>query len=681
MARTNWDSFPTFWEGNQFGNLVYGASDWRTNRILPTAPRNPAERGENCLELEYDISNQQAAWVDVPCVKDRSIVLVEYPNVYEARTFVDDDLCLKCFCASNTITCDGLGMEEFPADVPDSVQNLFLDMNQLTMLKKAHLIGLTKLETLSLNSNAITSIEVGTFAESSLKMLSMRDNQLSQVPRGLFTSENLVYLDLTDNVIDEVAKEAFNGTPHLQLLRIFGGLSHCIVQNDNVTCVCNPMDVLREQPFCASCNQSYSSDLPPNTILCPSGITDEVCTLRCPPGYVPASASFVCNNSLWTGELNCNQSSITQFETGTELPTVRPSLSSSSGISIEVIAIVAGALVVVVILLGLVFVKRRQHRVQALQSAMQEAQVLFAQNFEETLGTLPDGAEDLVFLPSDIELGSTLGEGNYGVVYRAQFQGQTIAVKRLSAVLSRPARVNFMLEACLLTSLQHDNVVSLLGIVLNPPMILTEYMAGGDLREYLRACKPSSMAPKRHLLASDLLFACVEVCKALVFISSKQLIHRDIAARNVLVGRTFETIKLGDFGLARRLSRKEEVEQNVSAEQEYYRQHSDDAVAVRWLAPESVRRRVFTTKSDVWSFGVFMWETFEFGNTPFGNWSGLQVVMRVAQGERLPQPSSLEASPELYEIMTSCWQFEPSARPTFEVLLQQLAKVEPESAV
>ncbi|XP_062508442.1 tyrosine-protein kinase receptor torso-like [Corticium candelabrum] len=145
------------------------------------------------------------------------------------------------------------------------------------------------------------------------------------------------------------------------------------------------------------------------------------------------------------------------------------------------------------------------------------------------------------------------------------------------------------------------------------------------------------------------------------YLSSCSIIHRDLAARNCMLNSDM-TVKIADFGMARYIN-----------EESYYRQQSDTPVPVKWMAPESLLRKVYSEKSDVWSFGVTSWEVFSLGISPYANTPNVGIVDHLRTGHRLPPPAACPSN--IFEIIASCWLWEEVERPNFKNLLKKINKL------
>ncbi|XP_066533274.1 protein tyrosine kinase 2 beta, b [Hoplias malabaricus] len=258
-----------------------------------------------------------------------------------------------------------------------------------------------------------------------------------------------------------------------------------------------------------------------------------------------------------------------------------------------------------------------------------------------------------------IVLGKILGSGFFGEVYEGVYKKQngekiSVAVKTCKDC-SPDVMEKFMSEAVIMKNLDHPHIVSLIGIIEESPVwIIMELYQYGELGNYLNQ-------NKNNLTNVTLVLYCLQLCKALVYLQGKNMVHRDIAVRNVLVA-TPDCVKLGDFGLSRYI------------ENEEYYKASVTRLPIKWMAPESINFRRFTTASDVWMFAVCMWEIMSRGQQPFFWLENRDVINQLEQGIRLPKPEV--CPPALYSLMTRCWNYDPSERPTFTELVCQISNVQ-----
>ncbi|BFY98736.1 hypothetical protein BsWGS_01776 [Bradybaena similaris] len=245
----------------------------------------------------------------------------------------------------------------------------------------------------------------------------------------------------------------------------------------------------------------------------------------------------------------------------------------------------------------------------------------------------------------DLELGVLIGEGNFGDVYESTYKGQKAAAKQLKD--TERGEQSFLLEAAVMTSLNHQNVVQILGITEGTIILVTEFMDKGNLLEYLQTRGRSAIT------ARDQIHFAVDVCSAMEYLNKIGLIHRDLAARNILVNNN-GTAKVSDFGLAQfcglsLTSRK---------------------FPVKWTAPEALRDNTFTSKTDMWSFGILLWEIYSFGRVPYPRIPLTDVVKHIEGGYQMEAPEG--CPPEIYSIMTNAWKLNPADRPTFSKALSEL---------
>jgi len=258
----------------------------------------------------------------------------------------------------------------------------------------------------------------------------------------------------------------------------------------------------------------------------------------------------------------------------------------------------------------------------------------------------------------------------FGKVFKATLARQqdaetrdTVAVKMLREDAGADAQRQFVSAASTLAELSHGGVVRLLGVGMrrSPLCMVVEYMNAGDLADYLRR---HGRGTSRRLSASERLDITAQMAGAMAYVSSRGFVHRDVAARNFLVAESPSStlaVKLGDFVLALKATSPDGVCLCADA---------DEALPVRWLAPESLSDGRFSTASDVWSFGVAFWEVFAHGRQPYAGVPNVDVGRRIGAGETLPQP--VDAPDEAYTLMRRCWQRRPDHRPSFDWILSSL---------
>jgi serine/threonine protein kinase len=301
-----------------------------------------------------------------------------------------------------------------------------------------------------------------------------------------------------------------------------------------------------------------------------------------------------------------------------------------------------------------------------------------------------------------LRLGTELGRGQSGVVHSGSFRDERghaihVAVKsRVDSVVdlasSAAADEALLLEAMLLNALLHPGIVRLLAVVTigAPLLVCTELMERGNLRDYLRACR--STTSRLTSVAEDdcdnqsglavvitpqlMLEMAAKLSCAVGFMAQKGIIHRDIAARNVLVGTSPTDVKMADLGAARNVQRACDL--NVGG----VYTATTDHVPARWMSLEALRNAQFSHASDVFAFGVLAWEIMSLGRTPWGPFGVADFAKALARGERLPLPPTLVRDSDegesgivakVYEIALRCWKEDPAKRPRFHQLEAEFA--------
>ncbi|XP_043074862.1 tyrosine-protein kinase SRK2 [Puntigrus tetrazona] len=256
---------------------------------------------------------------------------------------------------------------------------------------------------------------------------------------------------------------------------------------------------------------------------------------------------------------------------------------------------------------------------------------------------------------SSLKLLKKLGAGQFGEVYEGIWNDSTaVAVKTLKPGTMDPK--DFLREAQIMKKLRHAKLIQLYAVCTTeePIYIITELMSHGSLLEYLQKNRGAS------LQMSDQIEMGSQVASGMAYLELQNYIHRDLAARNVLVGDN-NVCKVADFGLARVFQMEND---NV------YEAKEGTKFPVKWTAPEAIHENKFTIKSDVWSFGILLYEIVTFGQMPYPAMTNFQVVQQLPKGYRMPCPPNCPKY--LYDIMSECWKNCPADRPTFETLQWKL---------
>ncbi|XP_077981310.1 fibroblast growth factor receptor 3-like [Glandiceps talaboti] len=308
---------------------------------------------------------------------------------------------------------------------------------------------------------------------------------------------------------------------------------------------------------------------------------------------------------------------------------------------------------------------RRNQRLSSNITSISEIEIPYDESWE--------------FPRNRLTIGKPLGEGAFGQVLEAVAVGIgkngsnnssiTVAVKMLKSDATEKELNDLISEMDIMKQMgKHINIINILGCCTQegPLLVIVEYAPHGNLRDFLRSRRPQNMdyenaalLPKIELLTNkDLVSFAYQIARGMEFLALKKCVHRDLAARNVLVGENF-VMKIADFGLARDVHYID-----------YYRKNTNGRVPVKWMSPEALFDRVYTTQSDVWSFGVLLWEIMTLGGSPYPSLPVEMLFDFLKSGKRMEQP--LGCSPEIFTIMRDCWKTSPNQRPSFQRLVEML---------
>lgn len=360
-----------------------------------------------------------------------------------------------------------------------------------------------------------------------------------------------------------------------------------------------------------------------------------------------------------------------------------PDPASDSTVFI-IIGAVAGVLVIVAIIIVILVCRHNKKTDSSKWPQFQEdVELARLRNYPNTLvrqensnyAVTHEGKEVLLpmFPRERLKLITFLGSGAFGEVFEGSAldilgngSGEArVAVKTLRKGATDQEKQEFLKEATIMGKFKHPNIVSLMGVCLDndPQYIILELMEGGDLLTYIRAARAPPPA-KSKITLMDQIEMIHDVSKGCEYLEELHFVHRDLAARNCLVSTKsydahMRVVKIGDFGLARDIYKND-----------YYRKEGEGLLPVRWMSPEGLMDGYFSIQSDVWAFGVLMWEVISGGQQPYPARSNVEVLRFVEGGGRLMQPD--KCPDEIYTLMRRCWEKLTEDRPSFKMLKEMI---------
>lgn len=304
--------------------------------------------------------------------------------------------------------------------------------------------------------------------------------------------------------------------------------------------------------------------------------------------------------------------------------------------------------------------KDKTMKLSMLLTGNEDVEPLTPSNVKPNLSTMQSIKE------TELRIGRQLGEGFGGKVFQGFWHPEEsekwkcrgkplpVAIKVLRDNGQSNINKDFLNEAYMMATLNHPNLVSLMAICNTSKnlMLITPLMPFGCLLEYVRL-------HKNEIGAKNLLEWCKQIARGMAYLEEKGVVHRDLALRNVLLQTPCKAL-ISDFGLAKLLD---------LGQSEY---HGGGRFPIKWLAPECILERKFTHKSDVWAFGVTVWELLTFGGRPFDEYNIQDVPLAIEKGARLPQPKYMSA--EVYKVIYACWFYNADDRPDFKDLAQNFVK-------
>ncbi|XP_031682160.1 tyrosine-protein kinase Fer-like isoform X2 [Oncorhynchus kisutch] len=256
----------------------------------------------------------------------------------------------------------------------------------------------------------------------------------------------------------------------------------------------------------------------------------------------------------------------------------------------------------------------------------------------------------------DVTLGELLGKGNFGEVFIGTLRDKTpVAVKTCKEDLPQELKIKFLSEARILKQYDHANIVKLIGVCTQrqPIYIVMELVSGGDFLSFLRK-------KKEDLKTKQLVKFSLDAAAGMAYLELKNCIHRDLAARNCLVGES-NLLKISDFGMSRQ------------EDDGIYSSSGLKQIPIKWTAPEALNYGRYSSESDVWSFGILLWETFSLGVCPYPGMTNQQAREQVEKDYRMSCPT--KCPEEIYKVMQKCWEYKPENRPKFADLQKELASI------
>ncbi|XP_077870330.1 insulin-like peptide receptor [Saccoglossus kowalevskii] len=372
-------------------------------------------------------------------------------------------------------------------------------------------------------------------------------------------------------------------------------------------------------------------------------------------------ASSLSGNGSWTASTYF----VVPDEPPTELPVIQKS-PYSDGMVVLIGGIVGGVVTILIILglFGFWYVRKRY-----MNNGVPNG-VLYASYNPEYLSAADVYVPDEWEVPREkIHLIRELGQGSFGMVYEGEAKHiqddedkRKVAVKTVNENASIRDRIEFLNEASIMKAFNCHHVVRLLGVVSKgqPTLVVMELMARGDLKNWLRSHRADEPSNEDKLAPTvgQILHMAAEIADGMAYLAAQKFVHRDLAARNCMVDDS-GTVKIGDFGMTRDIY-----------ETDYYRKGGKGLLPVRWMGPESLKDGIFTSHSDVWSYGVVLWEMATLAEQPYQGLSNEQVLKYVIDGNSLDKPTG--CPDRMFELMALCWQYNPKMRPTFIELIENL---------
>ncbi|XP_016907662.1 muscle, skeletal receptor tyrosine protein kinase-like isoform X2 [Apis laboriosa] len=410
--------------------------------------------------------------------------------------------------------------------------------------------------------------------------------------------------------------------------------------------------------------------------VCPHDLSPPTTDLKCPNRLiVPLTPRPIPNIIPPNGNSTNSTTALPEAE---QAERVRQKVPEIIGITIAFVAVLA-------ILLSIVYcVKKRSYNVKSQRNSLDgtpmnlKKGLLLANKYTPNPQYFSCASPEVSILQREsLAFLQEIGEGCFGKVYKGELcigdSKEIVAIKVLKETAPREAEEDFMREVDIMSTFGHRNILSLKGAVLregnSSPWMVFEYMPYGDLAEVLRSnSRQFNRSPKpemQPLTEESLHWITIQIAAGMTYLSGQRFVHRDLACRNCLVGYDF-IVKIADFGMSRDVYTCD-----------YYKIKGSRLLPIRWMSPESVMYGRFTLESDVWSFGVVLWEVYSFGKQPYYGHNNEEVVKLIFQGIMLIPPEG--CPPFVCQIMRECWKTDPKDRIKFPEILERLEKVKVKS--